>query len=298
MLFKSAKALFDMRHENDRLHLVQAALLLTWHLENADTVSMNNYYWCGVACRIGYGIGFHRDIRAEPSDRMPGSDPRLYRRTWWTLFQLEAMAALEHGRPLIIRIDDFDQVPLEVSDFHEANGTVNSNIVFEYSVKNIELCYLVLEILQLTSPGARIRGTQINVDALHSRLTTWALNLPTSNQYFWSLQLHVHYHCVVLHLFRLFPEAAERSTNAVNAVELCNGATRSIINIFELMIKVAVLDQSSSTSIMALTAAAVHLSKQIQTTVGNGAVLVALNTIHDLQRIFPCPTIGGILAKC
>jgi hypothetical protein len=43
-LFQRGKTLFDMRHENDRLHLVQSALLFTWHLENADTASSNSYY--------------------------------------------------------------------------------------------------------------------------------------------------------------------------------------------------------------------------------------------------------------
>ena len=30
-LFRRAKALFDMHFENDRMHLVQSALLFTWH---------------------------------------------------------------------------------------------------------------------------------------------------------------------------------------------------------------------------------------------------------------------------
>lgn len=32
-LFRRAKALFDMHFENDRMHLVQSALLFTWHFE-------------------------------------------------------------------------------------------------------------------------------------------------------------------------------------------------------------------------------------------------------------------------
>ena len=42
VLFRRAKCVFDMRHETDRLNLVQAALLFTWHLQNGDTASSNS----------------------------------------------------------------------------------------------------------------------------------------------------------------------------------------------------------------------------------------------------------------
>ena len=37
-LFRRAKALFDMHFENDRMHLVQSALLFTWHFEVRSTL--------------------------------------------------------------------------------------------------------------------------------------------------------------------------------------------------------------------------------------------------------------------
>lgn len=39
VLFRRASMLYHLRHEKDRLHLTQAALLLTWHINDADTVS-------------------------------------------------------------------------------------------------------------------------------------------------------------------------------------------------------------------------------------------------------------------
>ncbi|EME83608.1 uncharacterized protein MYCFIDRAFT_47077, partial [Pseudocercospora fijiensis CIRAD86] len=38
-LFTRAKTLFNLRYENDRVHLVQSALLLAWYDESSDTVS-------------------------------------------------------------------------------------------------------------------------------------------------------------------------------------------------------------------------------------------------------------------
>ncbi len=51
-LFRRAKALFDLHCENNREHLIQAALLFTWHFEGADDIAANAYYWIGVACRL------------------------------------------------------------------------------------------------------------------------------------------------------------------------------------------------------------------------------------------------------
>ncbi|KIW20294.1 hypothetical protein PV08_00869 [Exophiala spinifera] len=292
LLFKRGKWLFDMRHENDRQHLVAAALLFTWHLENADTVSMNAYYWSGVACRTAYGIGMHRNILAEPDtpDRMPWRDRRLYRRTWWTLFQVEVMSALEHGRPSMIRLEDFDQGPLDARDFDEIQGSQDTLAThIHYCARNIELCYIVVDLLRLTSPGILKRDSQLDLETFQTRLANWAIGLPMTTD-FWSLQLQLHYHCVVLHLFRLHSRSGDFGLGSINSVELCSGATRAILSVFETMAATDVLNQCYSTSVMALTAAAIYLSKEIQRSITNGAVLVALNHVRDLERVFPIAT--------
>ena len=46
-LFRRAKALFDLHYETNREHLVQAALLFTWHFEGADDIAANAYYRIG-----------------------------------------------------------------------------------------------------------------------------------------------------------------------------------------------------------------------------------------------------------
>ncbi|KAL6244322.1 hypothetical protein RBB50_008564 [Rhinocladiella similis] len=292
VLFKRGKWLFDMRHETDRQHLVAAALLFTWHLENADTVSMNEYYWSGVACRIAYGIGMHRNMLSDPDtpDRMPWRDRRLYRRTWWTLFQVEVMSALEHGRPSMIRLEDFDQVPLDARDFEEfqdSQGTLATHL--HYSARNIELCYIVLDMLRLTSPGLSKRDSRLDLETFQARLASWAIGLPMTTD-FWSLQLQLHYHCVVLHLFRLHSSGADFAPGSINCAELCSGATRAILSVFETMVATDVLNQCYSTGVMALTAAAIYLSKEIQRSITNGAILVALNHVRDLERVFPIAT--------
>ena len=79
-LFRRAKALFDLHYENDRMHLVQAALLFTWHCEGADDFSSNVYYWVGIACRVAFSLGMHRDLSHTAVNQMPKGDRRIYRR--------------------------------------------------------------------------------------------------------------------------------------------------------------------------------------------------------------------------
>ncbi|RFU29299.1 hypothetical protein B7463_g7029, partial [Scytalidium lignicola] len=153
-LFRRAKALFNLHYENNREHLIQAALLFTWHFEGADDIGANVYYWVGVACRIAFGLGIHRNLSARARSVIPVQDRRIQRRLWWTLFQYDVLASLHHGRPLMIDENDCDQPPLEEQDFIEINGQLNKNIRVDYCVQNIKLCSIISSIMKLFSPGS------------------------------------------------------------------------------------------------------------------------------------------------
>ncbi|OAP53729.1 hypothetical protein AYL99_12101 [Fonsecaea erecta] len=286
ILYHRVKILFDLRHENNRVHLVQAALLLTWHLEDSDSVSLNSYYWVGVACRIAFGIGLHRNLMDEPDipGRMPACDRRLHRRVWWVLFQTEVMSALEHGRPSMINRDDYDQPPLELSDFCEQNGQINTRVNLEYCSRNIELCEMILEIQRATSPGAILRGEYPDVKSLNSRLIKWAIAVPLT-QTFWSLQLQLHYQTVAIHLHRLYLDGAERIAQSPDSNDQCNAAAQMILSIFDAIIRIGVLQQCYFPSVVALIAAGVHVSRSIQQLVDKGSMLLALNSLRNLESV-------------
>jgi transcriptional regulatory protein AMDR len=147
-LFRRAKALFDLRYENNREHLVQAALLFTWHFEGADDIGANAYYWIGVACRIAFGLGFHRDSSPKARSVIPVQDRRIQRRLFWVLFQCDVLASLQHGRPLMIDEDECDQPPLAIEDFIEIDGQINHNIHIDYCMQSIKLCYIIISIMK------------------------------------------------------------------------------------------------------------------------------------------------------
>lgn len=290
-LFRRAKGLFDMRHENDRMHLVQAALLFTWYLENADTGSANSYYWAGVACRIAFGLGMHRDLsgRIAAVVRMPLYDRRIYRRIWWTLFQVEIFTALEHGRPSMIHLDEIDQAPLDVDDFIEENGTRNPSLRLDYCQRNIELCYISLEVLRLNSPGIRRKQENVNsaVASLDSSLAAWMLKTPAVDN-FGSLQLHLHYHAILIHLHRNFglksSNPKQQLTSPSN--EVCSRSAGTIITILETTLAKDFLRQCSFTCVVSLTATAIHISQEIGHALDYGHTLLAVSGQSQLERLF------------
>jgi transcriptional regulatory protein AMDR len=279
VLFRRAKSVFDMRHETDRVNLVQAALLFTWYLQNGDTASANSYFWLGVGCRIAFGIGMHRNVLTDPPgpDRMPLSDRRCWRRVWWTLFTTEVLSALEHGRPCMIRHDDFDQAPLTMEDFREVDGEINPRIDVEYCMRNIELCHIALEVIGLSAPRADPSSMDKCIAPLHARLATWILTVKTGTG-FSALNLRLHYHTIVIHLSRILT-ADEESR------QVATSATRAIISIFESLQTNNLISRCHFTAATALTAAAIQIAKEIQRALTTASPIVVVNDLDLLNRV-------------
>ncbi|EXJ88507.1 hypothetical protein A1O1_05437 [Capronia coronata CBS 617.96] len=297
VLFSRAKQVFDMRHENDRLHLVQAALLFTLHLQNGDTASANSWFWLGVACRIAIGLGMHRNILHDPPnpDRMPLADRRLWRRTWWTLFQAETMSALEHGRPPMIRLEDFDQDRLTMEDLIESDGAINTKIDLEYCVRNIELCYIALEVMSLSAPrsAARQHNFDVSTSNLTSRLASWMLKESNAsdgkslNDSFCGLNLRLHYNMVVIHLYRVITDRPMLSGGRQfeEAMKISTSAATTIISTLETIHAKKMMAQCHFPAVTALTAAAIQAAKELQRAVDDGNPMLAISEWHLLDRV-------------
>lgn len=279
VLFRRAKAVFDMRHETDRVNLVQAAMLFTWYLQNGDTASSNSYFWLGVACRIAFGIGMHRNLLSDPTgpERMSWTHRRRWRRIWWTLFTAEVSSALEHGRPCMIRRDDFDQTPLTMEDFREVDGEINSRVDVEYCIRNAELCHIALEAITLSSPGADLSSVEKHLPSLHARLVSWTLSMKTSTT-FGALHLRLQYHVIVIYVCRI-AVADEESR------QLGTGASTAIISLLETLEAKHLMSRCHFTAVTALTAAAIQIAKEVQRALATASKIVAINNLDLLGRV-------------
>ncbi|ORY55684.1 fungal-specific transcription factor domain-containing protein [Pseudomassariella vexata] len=286
ILFRRASMLFHIRHECDRMHLMQAALLFTWHLDDADTVSGGSYYWLGVACRIGFGLGAHRDVSSDAAGQFPNADRKIFRRAFWTAFTYEVFSALEHGRPCMVSLDDIDQPALMKEDFIESSaGVLNENYQMDYLLRNIELSCIALDILKLNSPSLSSAPDRPDLASIDARLALWAMGLRHDSS-FWSSELKLHYNLVLLHLHRNI-----HSTDSPRVHEsygICNDSAQTVISCLEDIISNGTTGQCHFPAIVALTAAGIHIANDVKSAVGKRSFLTALNALDRLSRLLRC----------
>ncbi|PZR19412.1 MAG: hypothetical protein DI539_14155 [Flavobacterium psychrophilum] len=311
VIFRRAKALFDLHYENDRMYVVQAALLFMWYVEGADDICSNVYYWTGIACRVAYGLGMHRDLAPELPILMPVADPKIYRRIWWTLFQVETLSSLHHGRPSMIDLDEVDQSPLQIADFIEQDGRLNQNINIDYCIQNAELCNIIIGIIKLSSPGAvrRYSATpelfQASQGDINQKLVSWYLSLPAnlggptdSSQptAFWALQLRLHYNLALLHLHRL-PEKSFPRVDLVQGQisnDICQTAATAISKLFADLLTMQGIPECWFTALTSLLATAIQNSHEARISAQNRAPVLAIQVQNHLESIFPA--IQAVLA--
>jgi transcriptional regulatory protein AMDR len=284
--FQRAKTLWDLRFENDRVNLVQAALLFSWHVENADMVSANHHYWISVACGIAFGLGMHRNLGAASTSVMPQASRNLFRRIWWTLFQASVLSSLDHGRPQLVRNDDADQPPLTEEDMVETGGVINHKIDLQYCVDNSRLCEIISDVLDRFSPGSiRRNGVSQDTALIDARLADWLLSLPAGDG-FYMLQLRLHYNVTLLQLHRTVIQH-NPSEELSQSAKLCSGAAESLMITLRAMCHAGVIRRCYFTGLTALMAAAIQFSRDLHLAIEQNSKLLELQARTKLEQCFP-----------
>ncbi|KIW26225.1 uncharacterized protein PV07_09338 [Cladophialophora immunda] len=110
-MYQRAKALWDTEYEDDKIRLIQSAILLSfWYADATDRAGP--WHWAGVAISLCQGLGFHRSLElVVPDSRKIPAYGRLFRRLWWSCFLRDRWLSVTLGRPMRIRLDDCD-VPM------------------------------------------------------------------------------------------------------------------------------------------------------------------------------------------
>ncbi|KAI9652219.1 MAG: Transcriptional activator of fatty acid utilization [Alyxoria varia] len=185
--YKRAKALFDANYEDDRVTIVQSAILMGWYWEGPEDVTRNVFFWSRVATIIAQGSGMHRSVE---SSQLSKPDKRLWKRIWWTLFTRDRSTAVALGRPCCINIEDSDVEMLNQDDFVDdevdrpsdyAPDPIHVQFFLNY-VKLTEIMGLVLsQQYSVASKGYK----QNALDLQHSdmALADWLHNCP--REVFW-----------------------------------------------------------------------------------------------------------------
>ncbi|CUS08759.1 unnamed protein product [Tuber aestivum] len=116
--FTKARVLYDFDHEQDRISLVQAILLMTYWYETPDD-QKDTWHWMGVAISLSHTIGLHRD---PASSNMDPDRKKLWKRIWWSCFMRDRLVALGMRRPTRIKSEDCDVPMLTLDDFSIDTG--------------------------------------------------------------------------------------------------------------------------------------------------------------------------------
>lgn len=202
------KLLFELGAEQDRLILLQVALLLSSR-SVSQSESKDSWYWLNTAISLAYALGLHRN---------PGQslifDPyhvRLSRRIWWSCYLRDKILALGVSRPTRIKDEDFETSMLRPDDFelqglssrlplldHDHIGPYDKSQLLESAellIEKTKLFTLINRVLQRQQETAfetfamaeDTPGRAHSVDAIESALKTWLADLPPSCR--WSAPL-------------------------------------------------------------------------------------------------------------
>lgn len=277
ILFRRASMLFHLRHETDRLQLLQAAVLFTWHIGDGDSIAGGPYYWSGIAVRIGYGLGVHRH-----SPTLPRVETAEYKRAWWCAFVCEIFSSLETGRPCSIRPEEIDQTPFSDGDMAVSRLEASSSdaeVDAHFLSCMVQLSYIGLEIATINAPT---HSSLIDVRSLDTRLGLWSIRSGISSSSGdgrpLDSQLRLHYHLLLLYLHRNLPGESHSQS-------MCATSAQSILSILEKIAADGWLPQCHFATVSAVTAAGIQLVNEIRVAVMSYSHLAAMHAIERLSRL-------------
>ncbi|KJZ71219.1 hypothetical protein HIM_09362 [Hirsutella minnesotensis 3608] len=119
-MYQHAKALYHSTVHQDKIALIQSALLLSF--SNADAHDpFTPWHWNGIAIDACQSLGVHLAPRPAYSLRggLPRDDFRMRRLIWWNCYGREVWLSLASGRPVRVAADDCD-TPLPSREDTEA----------------------------------------------------------------------------------------------------------------------------------------------------------------------------------
>ncbi|KAF2025620.1 hypothetical protein EK21DRAFT_93088 [Setomelanomma holmii] len=122
-----AKLLFDLTQENDKIVLVQSALLLSFWFEDGEDVKQS-WYWSSIAISVAQTLGLHCEIELAATTS-PVTQLNHWRHIWQCCIYRDVWLAFGMGRPLRIRAEDCN-----ASLIASANGSFASGILYDQEV--------------------------------------------------------------------------------------------------------------------------------------------------------------------
>lgn len=176
-----ATLLFHLTHENDKIILVQSALLLSFWFDEAEDIKQS-WYWTGTAFSLAQSLGLHQDF----------SGPSIQHETvrcnlWRACTARDAWLSFGMGRPLRLHSEDWSVPSKPSSDYQFCDITLFDDRMQLYNeTDRAELLATWQRLLQLSCFLRRIISTSSSrsltlsdaIDALADDVETDGASLP------------------------------------------------------------------------------------------------------------------------
>ncbi|KAH6986957.1 fungal-specific transcription factor domain-containing protein, partial [Ilyonectria destructans] len=279
ILFRRASMLFHIRHETDRTHLMQAAILFTWYTGDGDTVTGGPYYWAGIASRIACGLGAHRR-----GTTLLSQHSLCFKLSWWSAFVCDVFSSLDTGRPNSIRLEEIDQLPITLDvdapplDGMSAETSLYNISHLKFLKEMVGLAYIGVDIIVANAPS---QTQQFNVQEIDAKLGLWSVRSgvfsDTDNDP-WTCQLGIHYNLLLLYLHR-------NNSDEPGSKSVCSMAAQTIVSLFEQLRANDSLKQCPFTAANAIIAAGIQIVTEIRATIVTGMHSVAIDALARLARL-------------
>lgn len=215
--YRRVKSLLDVNVEPDHQSKLKVLCLLTiWSMTPPSVVTLDTpWHWNGVAIRLSQQMGLHRECTY-----VGRPDSKITRRIWWTIVNYNVQQAACFGRPLGVKLDDFDTQLPTIDDFED--GGDRSLMFIEYS----KLCMIMCQILGANAQRQR----QCSYEATHiiQALQQWIGDLPeplklyqgvTKSPYrLYVLELYITYFVCVILFFRMCTDTTNGSISITGSV--------------------------------------------------------------------------------
>lgn len=120
-----AKLLFDLGQENDKIVLVQSALLMShWYSNSADV--KQSWYWTGIAFSISQSFGLH----ALTNNRPRSQEEALWHNIWHCCLLRDTWQAFGRGRPLRISSTSSDINATDIPTYQLADLVLHGELLY------------------------------------------------------------------------------------------------------------------------------------------------------------------------
>lgn len=140
-----ATLLFHLTRENDKIILVQSALLLSFWFDEAEDIKQS-WYWTGTAFSLAQSLGLHQDFSGPSVQHQT-----VQRNLWRACTVRDAWLSFGMGRPLRLHAEDWDVSSTPTSDYQFRDLTLFDDCKQLYNeAERAELMILWQRLVQLS----------------------------------------------------------------------------------------------------------------------------------------------------